>query len=426
MIAVCFFAGCTQATTPDEQRETEIRDFAQLAGLRNSPLEALHSELKKLEQEEALPTDLASNRLADENNLAALLVDRLPSNQVGAVLPRLRELTPVDRFEFSPLALEQAIGLRRPFDPLLAEIRQAVETRPCNFAVDFRMGFAADRAFVDRCELVVGLEAFQAAEQLSKDQPIAAVTNLRAMLLLIQRLAAEKTVEARLAAANLRVLALQLLEAIVQHPGADRATHVAIEQLVDNQLESWPPDAAAWIGDRAMVLHSYEVIREGHIIDLLTSDEVQALADEGVLHELPKAAQKVADQDELFYLQTMRRVIEQCKQPYHQRLEMLDAIRPALHARRNKPDFPLAAARFFLPRLSEHQAAQAHDRARVEAWAIALRLALGGKRPDYRVSPFSGQPYTVTIETTRVVVEADLSLVRPAIVPVLPPATARR
>ncbi len=55
------------------------------------------------------------------------------------------------------------------------------------------------------------------------------------------------------------------------------------------------------------------------------------------------------------------------------------------------------AARLLLIDLQERSELLARDRARCEAWAIALAVAAGEARPDYKTNPLTGKPYGVVI-----------------------------
>jgi hypothetical protein len=419
------WVGCAEPPEPEVPGEPDLRALGELPGLRQSPLPELHTELAAIEAAGATPVLLTSNPLDDEDNAAALLVELLNDKLVELVLAKADELTPAGRFEFHPIQLEQAIRFRRRYDPLLAEVNRAFAERKCNFAIDFRLGFCADRSFVDRCRLVVRMESLHVAERLADELPADALPHVRNMLLIVRRLAEEKHVEARLAAAELRAYALATMESVVQHPAADRQTIETAGDIVQGELSVWPPDGDAWIGDRAFALHSFELIRAGRLMELLTEDEVRIFSDEGILHDLQAATNRNVDADELFYLQSMRRVIEACDRPYYERKALFAEIRKTLHAERNAADFPVAAARLFLPNLEAAHEIQAQDRARTEAWAIALALAVGRERPAYDRNPCSGKPYRKSVEPTRVSVWTDQAGDRPAMAPRFPPATAR-
>lgn len=172
--------------------------------------------------------------------------------------------------------------------------------------------------------------------------------------------------------------------------------------MVRRHLENWPSDAAAWVGDRAMVLHSYEMIRAGLLAHLLTKEELISFARNDSLNDLGPAIRNSVDNDQRYYLAAMRNIIDACRQPYHHRKAVLSALQQDLDAKRDSIGFPLAAAHLFLVDVQQGQELQAQDRALAESWALALAANLDP--PETQLNPVSGRPYLVTREPTRVTV----------------------
>ena len=76
---------------------------------------------------------------------------------------------------------------------------------------------------------------------------------------------------------------------------------------------------AAWIGDRAQGLHTYELIRDGYLTSLLSRSELALLNEDRQFNAFLRATTENVDADELFYLRTMRRIIQECAQPFFHR-----------------------------------------------------------------------------------------------------------
>jgi len=237
------------------------------------------------------------------------------------------------------------------------------------------------------------LEAFHAAKSLSEDHLEPAVESFSLMLRLASCLGAEKHLEARLNAALLRAEAFDVLQAVVRHDRITRTHLVQLHKMVQAQISAWPDDARAWIGDRAIGLHTYELVRAGHLVELLTPEELEEFGGRGALKDFCKAALRGINGDELYYLETMRKVIESCGQPYHTRVALLDSIADDLHQKQETSDFPLIAARMLLKDLKKAQIIQARDRANWEAWTLALALATGQRMPPYEINPLTGEKY---------------------------------
>jgi hypothetical protein len=172
----------------------------------------------------------------------------------------------------------------------------------------------------------------------------------------------------------------------------------ALAAVTRDQLNTWPDDAGAWIGDRALGMHAYELVRAGLLGELLTEEEIERFEAEKILDQLPAAAMRNVNRDELYYLLAMRKVIEGCKRPFFERRSVLAEIADDLQAKRDSLEFPVVAGRILLVDLEGGHAIQAADRARVEAWALALSLAAGDEPSGLEISPLTGKKYLVERE----------------------------
>ena len=407
-LSVSATTGCRRSATEEESRRRIVEAYGSLPGLTETPDPKLRAELARIVEEKATPELLTRPEIPDEENVAAGLAglfeplkieDPDPEeifNQSSAILPQ-------GEFRFDPTGLERAIRFRGRYEAQRQAAREALYRPGCNFGVQHVAGFAADSSFVDVVRICARLEAFQAAESLARDDVAAAIESLGSMFRLAICLGAEKQAMARLEAAFVRLEALAVLQAIVGHPEISRPK-ITPEQLgrlyamVGDSLKAWPPDADAWIGDRALGMHAYELVRAGRLVALLTEEEVKRFAAEEILRELPAAAQRNVNQDEIYYLEAMRTIIEACAEPYYKRRDVFESIRQDLHQKRNSPQFPLVAGRLLLVDIEKGHAVQARDRASCEAWALALAVASGNKRPPYQVSPLSGVEYEIVRE----------------------------
>jgi len=396
VVVVVFSAGgCRDQDAEDAPGRLSAERFGTLPGLRETPHPELQAELARIVEEEGTPQQLARRDVAPEENAAAELARLFLPTRVAATFEQSGEIFPQGRFAFNPVRLQRAIEFLEKYRGQHKRAREALARPECHFGIRYQAGFEADLGFIDVVRCCARLEAFAAAEALDHDDPDAAAEAFAYMLRLAACLAAEKHVTCRLEGAFLRAEALAVLESLVEHPDV---TRVHLERLcarLDEQLTDWTADAEAWIGDRALGMHAYELVRAGRLEDLLTPKEIAQFAEEGILKELPAAAQRTVNQDELYYLRTIRQIIDGCARPYYTRAELFEGIRLDLHEKRNSPEFPVVAARLLLVDIEKGQAIQAQDRAACEAWALALALASGGQQPDYRINPLSGEPYQV-------------------------------
>jgi hypothetical protein len=176
--------------------------------------------------------------------------------------------------------------------------------------------------------------------------------------------------------------------------------------LLDQQLEHWPDDATAWIGDRAQGMHTYELIRGGYLLSLLSYDELRDFREEIGIDKLAEAVASNIDQDELFYLRTMRDVVDACQKPHFARADVFRQIEANLGLLRGSDNYPFVADQLLLLRLDQGSRLMALDRARCEAWAIALRIACGDDQARKFTNPLTGDEFFVDITDTQVVVDA--------------------
>lgn len=426
--------GCRRGATEEESRRRIAEAYGRLPGLSETPDPQLRAELARIIEEKGTPELLTRPEIPDEENVAAGLAGLFEPLKIEGVTPdeildQSSAIFPEREFRFDPTGLERAIRFRQQYEAQRQAAREALYRPGCNFGVEHVAGFAADSTFVDVVRICARLEAFLAAESLARDGVDAAIDSLGAMFRLAVCLGAEKQAVARLEAALVRLEALAVLQAIVRHPEIDRPK-ITLEQLnrldamVGDQLTAWPPDADAWIGDRALGMHAYEAVRAGRVVELLTKEEFKRFADEEILRDLPGATQRNVNEDELYYLETMRRIIGACDQPYYQRREVFESIRQDLHQKRNSPLFPLVAGRLLLVDIEKGHAIQARDRASCEAWSLGLAEASGKKRPPYRVSPLSGGEYKIVREDGQVTVGGVSPDELPAAPPVVVPNLA--
>ncbi len=380
-------------------------DYGKLAGLKATNHRALQEELARVVEDRGTPELLSQSGVAAEENAADGLLDLFPDKRVESLLETSRAIMPLGEFRFEPLRLQKAIRFRQKYDAQRVRARAALERPKCDFGIQFLAGYLADLKFIDVLWICARLEAFQAAESLSTGKVDEAVESLRVMLRMASCLAAEKCAQTRLEAAYLRTEAFVVLQAIVKRERTTRRHLEKLQEIVDGHLKDWASDADAWIGDRAAGMHAYELVRNGQLAELLTAEEMEEFSKDGNPGDFAAAAMRTVNQDELYYLTTMRTIIAGCDKPYYARAKLFDAIAGELQARRNSADFPLVAARMLLPDVRGGHATQAQDRANWEAWALALSAATGRKLPSFRINPLTGAAYDLAKYENSVVVE---------------------
>jgi len=402
LLAALFGGACSKCGNPQPAKGNGAQRYGKLPGLKHTTCGDLLDEADRIAEEGGMPEQLGQSEIPATDNVAAGLKGLFPAKKLETILGESEKIFPPKAFVFNPLQLEKAIRFSKKYDAQHRQIRDALRRPQCDFDIDHEAGFAADLSFVDVARIAARLEAFAVAEALAGDDPAGAVEPLSHLLRLATCLDGEKHPTVRLEAAFVRAEGLNVLQSIVEHPKIVRAHLQQLHKIIEGQLTAWPDDADAWIGDRALGMHAYEVVRAGEILSLLNEEEVEQFRQEGSLEQLPAAARRTADQDEFYYLETMRKIIESCDRPYYMRVALFENIRNDLQKRRDSADFPLVAGRLLLPDIEQGHAIQARDRANCEAWALALARGAGCGPPPYEVNPLTGKKYRLIEEEGRI------------------------
>ena len=421
---------CTKRDRSAGAQRRRIRQHSELALSTQTHDSELRAELARLESERATPQWLdASRRNVSTSQKTTSVPPVQPhsdsltpvfvAGQLEAIDQQARDLIPDGPFGFGRDELKQAISFRKNFDRPRMHIRDLLRRSTLDFGLELSHGLLADMSFVTAARVYVRLEELMAAEYLEYGRPADAIEPLGHMLKMIARLTAEKHLFPRMAAAHLRLEAFSVLESILNHSSTVGSVLERAEQIVNLQLMWWAPDEDAWIGDRAVGLHTYELIRDGFLLSLLEFREIRQFRDDGTLNELTAAAESSIDSDQYYYLRTMRRIVDSCDRPFYKRKKTLAEIRARQKTLREEVDYPVIAVRLLLSEIERGHELQAQDRAACEAWAIAIGEALGREKKSYQTSPLTGRPYPIIRKASSISVWAGAAGVdlRPARVP---------
>jgi hypothetical protein len=124
----------------------------------------------------------------------------------------------------------------------------------------------------------------------------------------------------------------------------------------------------------------------------------------------------------------MRELIDACRQPFPKRENVFRQLDHDLNVLRSSKSYPFIADQLLLVHIESTQRLQAADRARCEAWRLALQLALG-REPvaGENLNPLTGLPFVVEMTAEQVVVDAidNYGEEQSALVPVRPATAAR-
>jgi hypothetical protein len=424
--------GCGKSPAPDPATHRGRMALAALPGLRATAHSGLQAELTLVEQDRGLPLQLAaaetgSTGTGNKPTSVGLLQRAFPPLSRGLVRGPLDAVYRGGPLRLSPVQLERSRELVRKHATAMGDFRAALPQQPGGFGSRLCDGTLADLSFLEPLDLGCRLEAVAAAVVLSDDSPEGALPHLGRLLTTARVLAAEPNVTTRIAAANLRADALHLLAEIVSHEQCTTELHQRLFDLLGEQVAGWPADSQAWIGDRAAGMLTYELVREGHYLSLLAADEVRELQAKQTLHATAQAAIRGIDDDEQFYLQAMRQLIDASRQPYSERQEVLASIRRSLQDKEQTADYPLVAGKLLLADFETAQQRQVEDLARCQAWMLALGTALGHESPAAVTNPRTGSPFKIERTPLAVTVAAVLpGRDEPCVVPLPSPRQARR
>ena len=150
-------------------------------------------------------------------------------------------------------------------------------------------------------------------------------------------------------------------------------------------------------------MHAYEMVRAGEYLSLLTREEYDRLEERNETMDHALVVRRNVDDDELWYLETMRELIARCETPYFERRKWLDERFESLDAVRDAPRFPSVAADLLLIGITTAQQRLARGRARRDAWYLALAAAVDRPLTDGpTVNPETGTAYEVRIDGDRI------------------------
>ena len=285
MATIVSVGGCGGPETPEQPKTLTVMQHGSLPFHKQSHHQGIQDEMARIESEKALPVQLTSGAssgalkgpplLPDEDNAAVALAIALPSDEAALADKKAEKLFPDGPFRFTRHELEEVVEFLHDHKDHRETIRAALTRSNCDFQTKYTKGLFDKMPFVVAVRVAVRLEAFAVAEMLADDRPDDAVKPLAYMFRLVELLSQNKHAWARRWAAFLREEALSVAAEVVAHDKTSRATLKDLHERIASQLASWPPDADAWIAERAIGLHTYDMIRDGHLSSFITKEELE-------------------------------------------------------------------------------------------------------------------------------------------------------
>lgn len=379
-----------------EPLHERVARYASLEGAKNSDMEPLRAEVARIEAAGQTPLLLMVEPIPAETNAAVQLAGKFTDATRLKLYPRLESLTPHakdDRFEFDEPTLANVNRVLKSVELLRNEISQVEQLSACQFEVPFDQGFNGKLRFVDDVSIACRLRLIECAPLLSEGKVAPAIDKLDAAMRWVDRLAEVPRVEARQQAANLRRECFKVLERIANLPRVQQADIEQMFALVRRSLDNWPSNQGPLIGDRALTMHAYETIRDGHLDQVMTNEERQQLKPTGTLSAIEAMTGPAIDYDELSYLQAMADLIEAAQRSHSESVRSIDQTLSRFDLDSGSAQGTPLASHLFLPGIGYVMLEFSRDRAMCEAWAIALAAAGQLDMPEYKANPATGVDY---------------------------------
>jgi hypothetical protein len=413
-------SACNRASIQESPKELREKAFtySNLELTNGTRHQALHDELERVKTENGFPLTMTSQRvnteqgllawkkpgakpIPDADNFVVAILTAIPVDRRARLQRQLERSYPDGALRLSTLQLEHIHDVLADWQTERNAIQNALKLQRSDFGVSYSQGLLADLNSVNVVMMAHRLLAEEAINAAYGGDLQAATLALPNLFRISAALAAESNLTMRIAAARLRQDGLRIVEFIAHHPDVQEFHIGAMQSLISNQLQSWTEDAEAWRGERAIGLHAYEMVRDGQILSLLTTEESKQVLEQGP-QRFGRAIQKNLDEDELFYLRTMRKVIEICRDPYFKRLKSLTDLGAELESRRKGSNQAFVADLLLKKDLQWGQRQQAVDRAAMEAWLIALSSSKGVILKQQPVNPLTGRAYRIVEEGSRI------------------------
>lgn len=393
-ILLIAFLGC-EKTDLNELPKQEVREFSKLTKTAESPDEFIQKELARLDGErESLQALLDQQVLASSgNNLVPKLEEVFPSEEKASkVLERYQDSWPVHLNEFEDVMFEKTLATYQAYLAEHTKIKEILKNPDGAFVIDYAKGLGAEVEFTDVLQIHAYAECFLGCQKVRLEKLDEAAHHLFELRGIAEKLSSCKHVVTRMAAVRIRRLMYELLSVIVTHPKSDRVLYQLLEENLRVALANWTSDSACLVGDRVIGMHSYEMVRNGYFLSLLTDAEYTRLKLVMRDQALAIVVAKNVDSDEKFYLETMRKFINLFNRPYYERTSDIEAIFADLESRRELPRFPTVAGNILLDGYVEHNKQLGRDKATAQAWLVGLQSALDLPITE-TVNDWTGQPF---------------------------------
>lgn len=389
----------------------------------------LIDEIKKVIAQKEMPSEIFKDKSKENANIALTLNDvfRLDNDEELKILQAAAPKE--DKWNITNETLEQLEDTLTHFELKRLTIRNVLsQPNTCFYFIfeqDEEFGEIVDVRAADYLEDYLLLEEYAIARSL-RDGRIEEALNSLVYIFRIAQLASEAAVPAvRSSAAQIRLRAIDVMQAIVLDAKFNKRYLGGLYGMMQEQLKHWTPDRAVWIADRASGMKTYHRILQYGLEAALTPKEIEDLENRGLLVFISRKQKKRKNNsaaennndsendetketillknnffnthiaDEIFYLQSMQKIIDDCKKPFYQRIPILDEINDELLNKMDKGQ-ELVIAEILLRGIVRLMRLYAQDRAGCEIAFLAMSISLEKPTaPSLITNPFSEEEYNI-------------------------------
>lgn len=404
-LSTSLLTGCSPKPT-ETAVEEQLKSYIDLKLTERTHLTPLSDELSRIRAQSQLPSQLQERQppAGSEDDLTSVAEKLFASNaQVNGLHRSLDELWPADGLEFPPSALEHAQRVTQKYQPQREQMAAAVRRADSRFRIAFDQGTAADVNWLETVRLVARLESLRIAAAVYEEKPDQSLEPLASLVRLASKLEASPSLVTHLVAVDIRRYQIAGIRLVATAESSTQRTHQLLFELMAADRRKAADESLVWIGDRALGLHAYEMVRSGEYLSLLSEEDYQALVDKNETTDQALVVRRNVDDDELFFLETMSLMIEQSKLPFYRRKERMDEWFTQLDERATQPKFPTVAADILLVGVTTGQQRLARGVARRDAWLLALASVTNQTlSSDPLMNAETGEPLVVSDDGSRV------------------------
>lgn len=380
----------------------------------------INEELMLIVDDMDSSTQLMNKGVPEESDFALAMRNEFRTIGWDNTLPHLRRYVSRNPWRLGFLEIKSQLPVLDLADEKRLAIRQVLDRPGADMQLSYTLdqsGFALNKRDRDNLWGYVHLEEYELGRALTgmtlqaireseeppkqwKPDMAAALDALCHILKAAEIASRQKELNLRYDATYIRENALDTLHALMQHPqfGSREATRML--QILENQLANWPSDALAFEGERTAAVWIYEHTRRGHLLEVAAPQDISSLQELGSLVGVEQSILRNIDTDEIFYLVRMSEIIFLCGKPYYERFPLLLRWEDDLNVQRDDLNaYPALAAAVLLRDVRTIMRRLATDRARTEAWVLALGTSLKQPSKHVDVHPMTGHSYRVHVST---------------------------